>query len=117
MTLPCLYTFVKNMAATAMFYGFLPPHGKELAVGEEMMIGGDLTTRVAMAHDQDRSFPAYEACLDDTELVIVRSPAVFLYDTSANVVQQLIMHNRVLGVAEPCWGYFSESGGDSYAGG
>lgn len=116
MTLPCLYTVVKNMAGLAMFFGFLPPHGVNLDDGEELAVPGDLTTRIASAKDSGRSFPSYEAALDATEIVIISSPSVFLYDSTIDAVKQLRLNNNTLGIIEPCWGYFSESGGTSHAG-
>lgn len=117
MTLPCLYTSVKNMAGHDLYFGFLPPHGVLLADGETLSVRGDLTTRIASARDADRAFPSFEECLDDTEIVILKTPAVVLYDETDEVVRELTVAGGELGVSEPCWGYYSEDGGDSVAGG
>ena len=117
MTLACLYTSVKNMSGSEMHFGFLPPYGVTLDAEEEYTVAGDLTTRIAMGRDRDRSFPSYEECLDDTDLVILKTPAVMLYDATDDVVRQLDVANDVVGTIEPCWGYYSEDGGDPVAGG
>jgi hypothetical protein len=117
MTLDCLHTVVKNMSGVEKYFGFLPPHGVKLADGEELAVAGDLVTRIASAKDADRSFPAFENALDNTDIVILHSPALFLFDTTIEATQQVRVRNRVVGTVEPCWGYFSESGGDSFAGG
>ena len=114
--LQCLHTIVKNMSGVAMYFGFLPPHGVTLGAGAEFSVRGDLVTRLADAKDADRSFPSFQDALDATEIVIIQSPAVYLYDSVTDAVQQLNVKNRVVGVLEPCWGYFSNPGGNSYAG-
>jgi hypothetical protein len=114
--LDCLHTIVKNMQPLSVFFGFLPPHGVKLQPGEEYAIRGDLVTRIAVAKDADRNFPAFQRALDLTSLVIIHSPSVFLYDPVSDSVQQLSVKNRVAGVVEPCWGYFSNPGGVSHAG-
>jgi len=40
-------TRVKNVAPTARFYGFLPPHGLLLAQDQEVILDGDFRTVLA----------------------------------------------------------------------
>lgn len=121
-TLSCLYTYVKNMAGVRMHFGFLPAlnssisRGITLDDGEELAVPGDLNTRVAGLHDADRAFPAFEDALDETDIVILRSPAVHMYDLVRDQVFALRVNNGTLGVVDPCWGYYSEVGGNSFAG-
>jgi len=114
--LDCIHTIVKNMSGVQLYFGFLPPHGVKLDAGAEYAIRGDLVTRIAAKNDQDRAFPSFQKALDDTDIVIIHSPAVFIYDNVSDTVQQLTIRNRVVGVMEPCWGYFSNPGGVSEAG-
>jgi len=36
----CLYSTLRNVAPTEKFFGFLPPHGRRLACGEEITVWG-----------------------------------------------------------------------------
>lgn len=114
--LQCLHTIVKNMTTSRMYFGFLPPHGVTLNVGAEYAVRGDLVNRIASAKDQDRSFPSFQDALDRTDIVIIQSPSQYFYDSVSDSVQALKVRNRVVGVMEPCWGYYSDPGGVSEAG-
>ena len=113
-----LYTTIKNTSGAARYYGWLPPHGRELAEDEEVNVPGDLTTRLASNRDYGRAFKAFEADLDNTDIVILKTPAVHLYDSEDNNVKLLALNNATLGTIDPDWGYYSEVGeGDFVAGG
>jgi len=115
--LACLYTTVKNTSGAEQHFGFLGAHGVTLADGAEHSTAGDLVTRIASARDADRSFPAFETALDNTDIVILKTPAVHLYDATLDEVQVLALNNSTLGVVEPCWGHYFESEDVDYAGG
>lgn len=106
--LDCLHTTVRNVSSESQFFGFLPPHGMELAAGEEATIFGDLTKRVARPTDARRE-RAYQTALSDGLLVIVKTPLVHLYDTVAAVTKGLALEDGTLGVVDPCWGAYSSS--------
>lgn len=108
MTVACLYTTVKNTSGVDNHFGFLPPHGVTLGADAEYSVAGDLVTRIANARDSERTMPSFEGCLDRTELVILHSPAVHLYDATTEEVKVLDLDNSTLGTIDPCWGRVSE---------
>jgi len=108
LSLPSLYTTIQNTSGASMYYGFLPPHGKTLAADEEYSIAGDLTTRIAMHKASARIFPSYESNLDAVKFVILKTPAVHLFDSTTQVVKLLMLDNKTLGTVHPDWGHFSE---------
>lgn len=102
---------MRNTSGGSRYFGYFPPHGKTLADEEEYSVAGDLSTRIAAGKDYQRTFPAYESALADVRFVILRTPAVHLYDLATDVVQVIALRNDALGAVTPCWGTFSESGG------
>jgi len=114
--LSCLHTVIRNMSGSKTYFGFLPPHGVTLGVGQEYTIRGDLVTRIADQKDQDRSWPSFQNALDSAQFVIIQSPSIYYYDPVSDSVQTVQIKNRVVGVVEPCWGWYSDAGGTSHAG-
>ena len=45
-------TWIKNVAPAARFYGFRPPHGMQLAQGQEVTFDGDLRTVLASGENR-----------------------------------------------------------------
>lgn len=45
-------TLIKNVAPSARFYGFIPPHGMLLAKDQEVTVDGDLRTVLASGENR-----------------------------------------------------------------
>src|SRR5688572_21991290 len=107
MTTECLYTTVRNVSGEERAFGFLPPHGRRLADDEQISIPGHLADYVAGKNR--RSLQALEACVEAGDLIIMRTPAVHLYDPTLDVIKVLDLEDGDLGVVDPCWGSYSSS--------
>ncbi len=108
MSTNCLYSTVKNVSGTTKIFGFLPPHGRELADDEEFTVFGDI--RQALGGNQGgersvqkRAHDAFDAAIANGDLIIVNSPSVILEDTVTNVTQMLTRANGTLSSVAPCW--------------
>lgn len=116
--LPCLYSVVKNMSGAERHFGFLPPHGVTLADEEELSIAGNVIDRLALDRRFGRIWPKFEALLDATDLVILKTPSILLYDATVDGVRQLAVEDHEVVSIEPCWGYYSEENeSEPHAGG
>lgn len=101
----CLYSTVKNASGGRKKFGFLPPHGRELAAGEEFTTFGDIKEAI-IRHDRQearRSIEAFESALRRGDIEILNTPAPVLEDDGNGVPQTLRLHNGTLGVQTPCW--------------
>lgn len=111
----CLYSTVRNIALSEKFFGFLPPHGRRLACGEEMTVWGDIQHWLTRFTPNDRARRSLQVALagDSTysaTLALVHTPAVHLYDTVQDETKILTLNNSTFIMADPCWGsYSSES--------
>lgn len=60
-------TQVENTAGESRFYGFLPPHGREMTDGEALVFDGDLRTTLASGRNRytrNRELDALDAACD-----------------------------------------------------
>lgn len=74
-----LYTTVKNTSGVAKVFGFLGAHGKRLANNGTYTVPGDLVATLGNGgRGGQRKFKALENALENGDLVIVSSPAVYL---------------------------------------
>ncbi len=106
----CLYSTVRNVSGQTMKFGFLPPHGRELAADEEVTVFGDI--REAVVRNQRNTSQHHVKglirALDGTNdtggrlLAIINTPAVFLFDETDGQTVTLICDNATLDVATPC---------------
>jgi hypothetical protein len=108
----CLYSVTKNTSGVRKKFGFLPPHGKELASGEEFVVFGDIREAV-IRHERTegrRNVIALERALQRGDIEIVSTPNVILEDTNNRGVSKMLTYvGGTLGVADPCWnGSFSD---------
>lgn len=103
----CMYSIVKNTSGGRRKFGFLPPHGRELANNEEYVVFGDIKEAV-IRHERTegrRNIIALEKALQTGMLEIISTPAIIVEDDSnpgANS-QMVILRNGALGVTDPCW--------------
>lgn len=102
----CLYSTVKNTSGVRKKFGFLPPHGRELAAGEEFTVFGDIKQAV-IRHERTegrRNMIALEQALKRGDLEIISTPGIILEDDSnPGSTLMLRLRNGTLGVTSPCW--------------
>lgn len=112
----CLYSTVRNISTTERFFGFLPPHGRRLACGEEMTVWGDIQTWLTRFTPNDRARRSLEGALRSTHdirfphegvLALVKTPAVHLYDATLDVTKIITLANGTFVDTDPCWGDYS----------
>ena len=104
----CLQTKVRNMSGNEAFFGFLPPHGKRLASGEEYTFFGSPEALLASV-TKKRQRTALQNALTTGKVVLVSTPAVHAYDATLDVTKILGVTNGSVTVSEPCWGAYSSS--------
>ena len=100
MAVPGLYTTVKNVSGKSRTFGFLGAHGKTLANNGTYSVPGDLVAKLGNQRSK-RSFKALERALENGDLQIVSSPAVYLTDATDSSVDQLRLNNNAVGTTTP----------------
>lgn len=105
--LGCLYSTVKNISGGTKKFGFLPPHGKELASAEEYTVFGNVLDAIANGFDRacsKRSVSSFENAIDTQLLEITATPSPILKDSVLTARSfMLTCASEVLGVDDPCW--------------
>jgi hypothetical protein len=104
----CTQTKVRNMSGGEAFFGFLPPHGKRLASGEEYSYFGSPETLFASV-TKKRHRTALQNALVDGKIVIVSTPSVIAYDETKDVSKAIGVSNNSVVASDPCWGAYSSS--------
>jgi hypothetical protein len=107
----CLYSTFRNIGPSEKFFGFLPPHGKRLACGEEISIWGDPQHWLTRFTPNERARRSLEEALAGANpvLVLVKTPAVHLFDATADETKILTLNGGSFVAADPCWGAYSSS--------
>jgi len=95
-----LYTTVKNVSGATATFGFLGLHGKRLANNATFTVPGDLVAKLGNQRSQ-RQFKALEKALEDGNLVIVNSPAVYLTDIDDGSIDQVQVDDGVVETTSP----------------
>jgi len=108
----CLYSTVRNTALTEKFFGFLPPHGRRLACGEEITVWGDIQHWLTRFTPNDRAKRSLEIALggDGTYaavLALVKTPSVHVFDDTLDETRIFTLVNGSAVYADPCWGSYS----------
>ena len=111
-TAKCLYSSVRNVLSRETYFGFLPPHGRRLAAGEEITIFGDIQGHLNKNTPNDRGRRSLETALNvqavgGEKLAITRSPSVYLVDATTAETKVISLNNDSFVVADPCWGAYS----------
>ena len=104
--LDCLYSTVKNISGGTLKFGFLPPHGQELADDAEVTVFGNILDAVANGFDRNtsrRSVLALEKAIDDQKLEITGTPRPILKDAGGTQSYMITLSGGTLGVDDPCW--------------
>lgn len=102
----CLYSTIKNTSGGRKKFGFLPPHGRELAANEEFTVFGDIKAAIVPFERTNarRNIVAFERALLRGDLEVINTPAVILEDDSnPGSSKQLNLRNGTLGTLDPCW--------------
>lgn len=104
----CLYSTVKNVSGKTKKFGFLPPHGRELAANEEFTVFGDVRQSVFGNRGSERSVArrdiiAFEAAIARGDLEIVQTPSPILQDVTTLQARMLQVDNGTLSAVDPCW--------------
>lgn len=102
--LSCLYTTIRNRGAEKVF-GFLPPHGRRLAAGEEFTVFGNLDTAIIRGDrlESRRCIMALEDAINRGDIEIIHTPAPILQDRTTGSSKQLTVTGGTLGTRDPCW--------------
>jgi len=95
----CLYSTVKNTSGIRMRFGFLPPHGRELDVDEELSIFGFVAELL-----DAQGAKAFQRAIDAGYLEILDTPNPIVQDAATAVVQMVRTDNGSITVADTCWG-------------
>ncbi len=74
-------TVVTNIYSKTLVFGFLPPHGKELASGESVTIAGDLEAQLKTGGGRNwqRKVDAYNNAITDNLIRVVRNVRHIVY--------------------------------------
>lgn len=100
MAVPGLYTTVKNVSGKTRTFGFLGAHGKTLANNGTFSVPGDLVAKLGNQRSK-RSFKALERALEVGDLVITKSPAVYLTDVDDGSLDQLQVNDNTVTTTSP----------------
>lgn len=103
--LTCLVSTVKNTSGVTKRFGFLPPHGKQLAADEEYTVFGNILEAVnrGVRATSARHREALETALENGDLTIVHTPAPVLEDQTTGDSKVLQLDNGSLAAVDPCW--------------
>jgi hypothetical protein len=108
MDLSCLYSTVKNVSGSRKKFGFLPPHGRELANNEEFTIFGDVRQAVIGARGSERAssrrdIMAFEDAIENGLLEIIQTPSPILQDIDTDASMMLQLDGGELSAVDVCW--------------
>lgn len=110
------FTTVRNVSPNTLFFGFLPPNGRRLASGESFSFFGSFDSYlIEMGVVNDRKRRSLEAAIYgdtakdlDPVLVVVKSPAVLVYDDTLDQTKKVAVNNGALVIRDPaCYEYSS----------
>ena len=104
----CLYSTIRNVSGVKKVFGFLPPHGCELAPGEEFTVFGDIRHNIGGNRGPERSVhrrdnSAFESSIQNGDLEIVQTPSPIIQDSSTDLPQMLQLTGGTLSAVDPCW--------------
>lgn len=104
----CLYSTVKNTSGGRKKFGFLPPHGRELAANEEFTVFGDIKQALIRFERTEarRNIIAFERALQRGDLEIISTPNPILEDQDAGTghpSKMLRLYGGTLGTVAACW--------------
>ena len=102
----CLYTTVRNTSGAVLPAHYLPPRGRNLAIGEEFSFIGQPAEAIARGCGDRgsgiRHIAAFERDLAAGNLTIVATPAPVLMDLETTESKILVLDNTDILLADPC---------------
>ena len=103
----CLMTTVVNTSGEVRRFGFLPPRGRTLAVDAEFSAIGTIVDWV-QSRGGHRPIPeklekSIRLALESGDMEIKKTPAVVLYDATAENSKIVALDDATLETATPCW--------------
>jgi hypothetical protein len=96
------------MSGKTAVFGFLPPHGKRLAAGDEYTFFGSMPG-LLQAITSKRKREAFIASVKSGDIAIVSSPSPFFYDETLDVTKTIKVDNDAISTADPCGVNYSSS--------
>ena len=101
----CMLSTVKNTSGSAMKFAFLPPHGRSMAISEELTFYGDIRESITRGTPgmSPRVTNAMLDALDDGTLDIISTPSPIFYDAMDDASKQLTIANNKLFSLDTCW--------------
>jgi len=108
MDVSCLYSTIKNISGVTKIFGFLPPHGRELANDEEFTVFGDVRQNLGGNRGSERSVArrdnaAFEEAIESGDIEIMQTPSPILEDTVTGLPKMLQLTSGTLSTVDPCW--------------
>lgn len=104
--LRCAYSTVKNTSGGRKKFGFLPPHGRELAANEEFTVFGSILESVIRFERSEgrRSIIALENAVQRGDILILNTPAPIFQDSENGAhIRMLRFSGDQLVMDSPCW--------------
>jgi hypothetical protein len=92
-------TILKNASGAARYYGFLPPYGRELANGAEISVPAGVLAGSSVSDRRRQA--ALQAAINAGHITVKESPAVVLFDTTAQVSRVAAIDNNTYGSVAP----------------
>jgi len=101
----CLYSTIKNVSGKKMRFGFLPPHGVELANNQVFTVFGNIIEAVGRGDrvTDKRQYQALADALDRGDIEILTTPSPILQDATTGANKMLRLNNGTLSAVDPCW--------------
>ena len=96
----CINTTVRNMSGKSAVFGFLPPHGKKLAAGEEYTFFGSVENLLSRI-TSGRKRAGFTAAVQSGDLVVVSGPTPILYDATLDVSKTIQLDNGTFSPVDP----------------
>ena len=96
----CINTTVRNMSGKSAVFGFLPPHGKKLAAGEEYTFFGSVENLLSRI-TSGRKRAAFTAAVQSGDLIVVSGPTPILYDATLDVSKTIELANGTFSPVDP----------------
>jgi hypothetical protein len=101
----CLFTTVQNNTGGKRKFGFLPPHGVELAAAGQYSIFGNILEAVGNGSrgGSRRNQQALARALDRGDLTILNTPRQIIKDETTLLPKMLRLNSGTLTTVDPCW--------------
>lgn len=114
----CLYSILINSSGKTLKFGFLPPHGVQLAPDEEYPVFGDIRDVVGRSDRAGyRNQQALARALDRQDIVILQTPNPILMNLTTHLPRMLQLSGagNTLSTVSPCWDVSGSESDDDIA--